>query len=411
MSTSSPTPLDVALEALRDATRRYRAHASRDAAWVQAWTGQADPELEEIESLIEQLVQMERQPDDLELLCDRLLALQDEPILAQAMSEALLATPPEQLAPVILERAIAIVQDLDEPPPAASPWLAQVLFWSARSIDDLELCVVLLGSSEVLCRALPLWLMMPRGTSPHVITRHPKQALAWLDSLSSQLDDDTRHEPEIIQALALAHGMTHDLIALPALLDLLDTSLSACASPEDRQEPDVGIDACLQAFAALPVSDDPRLISALMRGLGTPAHGDSCVPLCVRIGEPCIDALEQVLHEQTSLSWRTRALRTLKQMPLEFERVDEVLYTMTRDGVAPIRHTALYALVARENSTILEHLDTLIREEEDALEAEELLFILASSSSERSNDFISELATTELPSSLSSELFDEALAT
>lgn len=408
----SPTLTEL-IDALQSASARYREHASRDASWVQTWTGQADPELLEIEALMEAVVSHDTSANQIVGLLDRLCAVQEEPIVAQALTEALLAAPRDALREAMVERAVEVVQELHHGPPAATPWLAQALFWSASEFDDLELCVALVGGAERLCRGVPIWLATPRALDrEHLFATSPGEAVVWIQDVADQMRD-VGSGAEVWQGVALMWGMTRSGLASPGLAQILSARLSEVSSPQALVEPDVAITASLEALGVLPERlDDEALLGAV---LASPAHGDRCAEWLASDGVirvPMLSALLTQTREQPDQSaLRIRACRALRQMEQPTPEADEVLLALTRDPMTPLRHMALYALVERGFDGIIDRIEAMIRSETDCLEAEELLFILASHPSDSAEKLIMALMDTPLPSNVDVALCEEALMT
>lgn len=413
-----PSPISsliTLLDTIEGAASRYREHASRDATWVQNWTGEADPELQMIDGLINELIDHDISPEGVTLLLHRLWTMEQEPILAQAITEALLATPHAPLNTQLVARITTIVQATGSPPPKTMLWIAQALFWSAASLEDLSLCVIACDDAKTWLRALPLWLVTPpRDPSyAHLLTRDPLASITWIAELHGTLPPLGELPVEPLQGLALALGLTTHPHAHRLLTDVLTAQLDHHASPQAIEEPDVALGAVLEALAFIsePIALDDQLWRAL---LTTPAHGDACATLLARDGLCRVSMLDALLHDTIAqpetLTLRVRALRALRTMPSDVS-VDRALMARAHDAMAPVRHTALYALVERRAPHILETLETLLMTHTDTLEAEELLFILSSHPSTEARALIQKLEHLALPSSLDGELFKEALDT
>lgn len=412
-STSTPPTLTELIDALQSASARYREHASRDASWVQTWTGQADPELLEIEALMEALVSHDTSASQIVPLLDRLLTVREEPIVAQALTEALLAAPRDVLRDALVPRAVEVVQELHHSPPAATPWLGQALFWSATEFEDLELCVALVGGAERLCRGVPIWLATPRALDrEHLFATSPDEAVAWIQGVVDQMGEVGR-DAEVLQGVALMWGMTRSGLARAGLAQILSARLSEVESPQALVEPDVAITASLEALGVLPERlEDEALLGAV---LASPAHGDRCATWLASDGAmrvPMLSGLLTQTREKPDQSGlRIRACRALRQMAQPTPEADEALLALTEDPMTPLRHMALYALVERGFVGIVDRIEAMIRSETDCLEVEELLFILASHPSDSAEELLIMLKNTPLPSQVDTALCDEALAT
>lgn len=341
----------------------------------------------------------------------------------------------------------------DLAPPDAMRWVAQGLFWTARRLDDLEVVLGVLGA-PLFFAALAQWLV-EKELMKHVqeVGRHPflraqeEAAVRWLEGLhasasasveralggddedfgTAKRDDEIGELEEVMslldQGYALALGevrgevpsATHALEALlhegyrrhEGAFDFGIDHVLRCAleSLESlaRQELDAQ-----QLTLVEPATKD----SVYLWLLATEGHWQNVVRLFTLHAEQVrpllLDRLAETSRDFDALSMRVRMVHALRQMTHD-QALSDALWSLREDPMAPVRHTVWYELVRMGREGMVEALKERILSQDDPLEQEEMLFVLASDSSMKAKETLEELARTSTLKDVDSYTFEEAL--
>ena len=360
------------LEALEGAIKAYRRRASRDAQWVATWTGQADPELSQIQALIEALKRLElTAAQRLELLEGLESGPEgEEPLLRQAIVEALLEQPKDpaiqaRIIAHLTERAQRLEAPLDELEQERLEALSQLWFALSEKVEDFGLSLVLLGPARFLraCARWTLLLAAERRLTP--FERHPGEALELVRRLEGALNAEERGATEIA-ALATLYASIPSRFSAERLGELLEERLEQLDA--ERLQDDAASREILAALGRSGAALSERALKALLGLLGTSSYGDLSASALAHHPDQTVSELNALLartrHDPEALSTRIHAARALRKMP-EREEVTSALLALCEDPCAPVRHATLYELIARDHAPLLSSLTASLLRERD----------------------------------------------
>ena len=445
------------LDRITSAAQRYREHASRDPEWVVQWTGEFDPELQEIQQIMDQALEVRLDEQERERLLEDFTRPQggkheDELLVQKVRLEMLLAQHPhERLRRAWREEATVWLQSDEAPafgeaPPLFMRWIAQGLFWTASATEDLELVVGVLGPA-LFFAALGQWLVeheiirSARGAAhPFLSGEGAQETLEWLITLrhgaraSAQralLDQEETfeggEEQEVLdlidQGYALALGV---LVGVASeAMNALDDILLERHRYHGGQH-DFGVDhvvrCTLDALTAQSLRDPGTPLSRGMDTfeesiyswlLATEGHWQSVVELLALHAEQVrpilLDRLLETGKDPGRLFERVRMMHALRQMPRD-EALSDAFWSLREDPMAPVRHTVWYELVKTGRGGVREALRERIMSQKDSLEQEEMLFVLASDSSMKAKEMLEELGQEDALKDVDPYVFEDALS-